>query len=444
MNSPVSLAIVGCGGMGRRHVHGLAELRAAERESGRSQALLLTAVIDRDPARAARLATEAESLLGLRPHVIDDLAVLASRGVATAVDVCTGTETHHSLGLAALDLGFDLLLEKPLAATIRGGRALITAAARTGRTLAVAENVRREPVNRLAHALIAAGILGEVRFVVDLVAGGGDSILLTPWRHDRRTGGILLDVGVHHADVIEYLAGPIDHVVGRLRLDEPLRHRRAQSPVASAEFYSAWHDDLPETAPANIDDVASALLAFANGAGGVWTIHQAAHGHPRASRTIFGATGSLDLPRDRSGHPAVLTLSDGRRFSGAEILPFLPDLTLPGIEAVIWGDPRLAHASLDFASIDRKLVAVELADFAAAIAGRHPPEVDGALGLRSMAILFAVAESHLHGGPVQIADVLTGDVHAYQDPIDTSLGLITVDHSNAILRAVVPHQAAPE
>jgi hypothetical protein len=42
-----------------------------------------------------------------------------------------------------------------------------------------------------------------------------------------------------------------------------------------------------------------------------------------------------------------------------------------------------------------------------------------------MAAIFAVAESHVAGAPVSIDAVLSGDIHAYQDPIDAALGLLT-------------------
>ena len=419
----VELAIVGCGGMGRRHVHGLAELRRALGGRDDVAPLSLTVVIDRDPDRAAALAGEAETLLGQRPLIRDDLEAVAREGSANAVDICTATESHHILGVAAARAGFHLFIEKPLAATIRGATAIIAAARDAKLTLGVAENIRREPVNRLVRALIEAGAIGEIRFVLDLSFGGGDAILLTPWRHRRLTGGTLLDVAVHNGDVIEYLAGPVASVTGAIRLDEPTRRRPARMPVASAAFYEGWQADLPERVEADAPDVGFALLSFASGASGQWTIHQAAHGQKRSLRTIYGSTGSIELPPDRSGQAPVLVTGTGECITGDDLLHLLPDYALPPVEAAIWGSSRLAHTAGDFAEIDRRLVAIELHDFAQAVATNASPEVNGEDGRRNIALFYAIAESAAAGEPVAVEAVARGAVHTYQDDIDTDLGL---------------------
>lgn len=420
----VALAIVGCGGMGRRHIHGLAELREALARIGEQSPLRLTTVIDTVADRANALADEAEAMLGERPLIRQGLDQVATEGFASAVDLCTATESHHPLGVAALNCGLHLFVEKPLAVTIRGASAVIAAAQGANRTLGIAENVRREPVNRFTRALIEAGAIGDVRFVLDLSVSGGDAILLTPWRHRRITGGVLLDVAVHNADVIEYLAGPVDSVTGTVRLDEPVRHRRERVPVPSAAFYAGWHREVPDRFEANAHDVGMALLSFASSAAGQWTIHRAGHGQPRSVRAIYGSMGSIELPADRSGGVPILVSDDGARISGDDLLTLLPDYELPPVEAAIWGSPQRSHFAGDFAAIDRRLVAVELHDFARAVATGSPPEVDGEGGRRNMALVYAVTESAVARRPVTVEAVARGEVHAYQDVIDLELGLL--------------------
>lgn len=420
----LTLAIVGCGGMGRRHVHGLAELRDALSRQGEQSPLRLTVVIDSDPDRASALADEAEMLLGERPVIRHELEQVATEALAVAADICTGTDSHHQLGLAALACGLHVFVEKPLAATIRGAKAMIAAARDSQLTLGVAENVRREPVHRLARALISAGVIGDIRFVLDASFSGADAILLTPWRHRRLTGGVLLDIAVHSGDVIEYLAGPVETVSGMIRLDEPVRYRREQIPVASAAFYSAWIDELPETYAADAEDVAVSLLSFASGAAGQWTIHRAAHGQPQSLRTIYGSSGSLTLPPERSGGDALLVTSEGEQIAGEKLLSLLPNYELSPVEAAVWGGRRLAAYDGDFQAIDRRLVAVELHDFARAVATNSAPEVDGAGGLRNMALAYAIAESAVAGHPVAVESIVSGTHHAYQDHLDIQLGLL--------------------
>src|SRR3954469_8260289 len=64
MSDPVRLAIVGCGGMGRRHLAGLAELLRTEYNN-----VQLVAVCDPNQTNAEDLAVEAAELLGERPTV---------------------------------------------------------------------------------------------------------------------------------------------------------------------------------------------------------------------------------------------------------------------------------------------------------------------------------------------------------------------------------------
>lgn len=414
----ISLALVGCGGMGRRHVFGLQKLKEVLPKTNDAYSIELVAAIDRDPARATRLAEEAERLLGRRPTLFSDLEQALSSGIAECFDICTGSESHHGLGLAVLQAGAHLFIEKPLTSTILGATRLIEVSERTSRKLAVAENVRREPVNRYARALIQAGVIGELRFVLDYSFSGGNSILLTPWRHHRQTGGPLLDVGVHTGDVIEYLGGPVTAVSGRIKLDETTR-LRTTSPVKSAPFYEPWEEELPASTLADAEDVATGVLQFASGALGQWTIHQAAHGQARSARIIYGSEGSIELPPDRSGGPLALVTDTGRTHSAT----VLPDYRLDPFEAAVWGDPGLTHATGDFAEIDRSLLAIEFNDFARAVRTNRKPEVDGRDGRRNMALVYSLIESSVAGEPVAVDDVEHGRSRSYQQDLDRSLGL---------------------
>ena len=106
---------------------------------------------------------------------------------------------------------------------------MITKAQETGCVLSVAENYRRDPVNRLAKALINAGVIGRPRLMQQIAIGGGDGMLISVWRHQKNASGVLLDVGVHFADIMEYFLGEADTAYAQTRLHEPIRkkpHRR--------------------------------------------------------------------------------------------------------------------------------------------------------------------------------------------------------------------------
>ena len=100
------------------------------------------------------------------------------------------------------------MVEKPLALTIRGCNRVIAAAERSGKLLSVAENFRRDPMNRLVRAMLDAGVIGAPQSILETSVHGRDHILITPWRHQKLSGTITLDAGVHNADILHYYFGP--------------------------------------------------------------------------------------------------------------------------------------------------------------------------------------------------------------------------------------------
>ena len=190
----IELAIVGCGGMGGRHLLGLNELCT----SGMCN-VELVAACDLRVDNAEYLADQAEKLLGRRPLVFKDMAAMvAALPNLDAVDITTDSGSHHRVAPAALELGLHVLCEKPMALTIRGCNLIIEAWKRSGKVLSVAENYRRDPMNRLVRALLDKGVIGQPYAVFDIGVGGGNQIIILPWRHYKNVGGILIDAGVHN------------------------------------------------------------------------------------------------------------------------------------------------------------------------------------------------------------------------------------------------------
>ena len=343
---------------------------------------------------------------------------MAASGAVEAVDITTGTESHADLCCAALERGLHVLVEKPLAVTVAECLRVQRAAERAGRVVAVAEQVRREAAHRLARAAIESGLIGDVRLVIDQACAGGDAILLTPWRHRKFTGGTLLDVMVHTADLIEYLAGRVDRVAGRIRLAEPVRRSRGDAgPVRSASYYETWAAELPREFAADAEDEAAAVLQFQSGALGTWTTSQAAHGEASRARWIYGSRGSLRMPPDRSGASPVFTPDRGPALEGQALVDAVPSYRLDELSAAVYGGARHVPSELPFPLIDHKLVAIELGDFADAVRRHRAPEVDAAEGTRNIALVWAVCEASVAGGWMDVAEVERGERTAYQDTL---------------------------
>ena len=415
---PIRLAIVGCGGMGRRHLAGLAELvRTGE------STVALVAVCDLNRRNAEDLAAEAHALLGGRPAVFTDTAAMAREvDGLEAADCATDTASHHAVAADLLDLGLHTLCEKPLGLTVRGCKRVIAAAERSGKVLSVAENFRRDPMNRLVRALLDDGAIGDRQLILETSVGGRDTLAITPWRHQKLTGTIPLDAGVHNADILQYYFGDASSAFGQTRLYERTRHVR--DTAGPGGFYEKWAATLPASVEATGEDAIFGMVTFANGALGHWVQHHAGHGDPFVHRTVFGTRGSIAAPGDRNGRPVRLVLDDGTDVSDERVLDYAPSYRLDPVAATLFGGERPWTYDLDFPTIDRTLVALEYAELAACIRDGAAPEVDGAVALRAVALVYALFESQVAGRPVTIAEVESGAVDAYQREIDVHYGLV--------------------
>jgi predicted dehydrogenase len=389
--------------MGQRHIKGLHKLQSI----GQQQFELVGVcdVMSDSAASAAQLASE---LLGTTPTAHSSLDEM--RGIHSGLDaiiITTAPDTHAAIGVGALDHGVHVMVEKPVALTVSQGQRLVEAAARNRRTLAVAENYRRDPLNRLARAVIESGALGSIYLVVQSSSGAGEKVIITPWRHRRSSGGIVVDMGIHYADLLEYFLGPITHVFGFNSIVDKRRLDDA----------GKWHD-------VDAEDLSVGVVQFQSGAIGNWLIDLAGRGQGHFTRMVYGTGGTLSVPHDRSGNELQLTVrrdSRDKRLTSDETLALVPDFRLDDVTTSLFGSDRLTSYDLPFADVDANLLAIEQDDFARAIQDDRPPEVDGAFGLRSLAIAYGFMDAERLGRAVEINTLLSGRDGPYQAEIDAML-----------------------
>jgi predicted dehydrogenase len=140
----IRVAVVGVGDFGRNHVRVWREIPEAE----------LVGVVDADAGRAARVAAE----FGTR--VLDGLDELAGR--VDAVCLAVPTVEHARIGCRLLEQGIDLLVEKPMAASLAEADALLAAAQRGGRILQVGHLERFNPAVVAAEGIVTRPLFFEV------------------------------------------------------------------------------------------------------------------------------------------------------------------------------------------------------------------------------------------------------------------------------------------
>ncbi len=417
MAEMVKLALVGCGGMGRRHLRGITRLAASSLAN-----LELVAVCDLNDDNAQYLADEAHELLGHRPRVYNDLALMVREiDDLRAASVTTDASSHHVVAPACLELGLNVLCEKPIAVTMRGANRVIDAASKANRVLSVAENFRRDPINRLARALLDDGAIGTPRFMLETSIGGRDGIMITPWRHMKHTGSITLDVGVHNADILRYYMGEFGSVYGESRQHE--KTRRNTGSTGPGGFYGRWSGGYPDQIEPTGEDALYAFISFENGAIGQWIQEHAGHGLPQRGRHVYGSTGSLECPGDRNGRPIKLHLDDGTVIEDERILNYAPSYRLSPLAAEIFGGERVWTYSLDFNDTDSRILALEYHELGQCILTGESPEVTGEQARADVALAYAPIDAGRLGRPVTLDELISGQVGAYQSEVDELLGI---------------------
>ena len=406
----IRIALVGCGGMGTRHLYGLAELSKTPFAN-----VELAAVCDIRPENAELAAGEAEKLLGARPQVFTDLERMARQVPDLhAVDVVVDPGYHHTVACQALDLGLHVMVEKPLAITVRGCHRIIEAARRNDRILSVAENFRRDPSARLVRHLIDGGAIGRPYMAFYHSLSPGDDVFITPWRHDKERGGLLLDLAVHFTDLIRYQLGDIDQVHGHVSLAMPVR-RRPGGIDSPYEFYQRRHSAMEEEVRATAEDSSMATLRMASGAMVSWVVGLGGHGGC-GGQAILGDRGALKSFGNRGGR-AALQAAGQQEKSHEQLVAESPGFEL---------EPLAAHffpEGVATADIDWKLLALEYFELGEAILKGRTVEVDGAEGMKAVAAVYAIFESSRLGRAVTMREVENAEVYEYQAGIDAALNL---------------------
>ncbi len=148
-----------------------------------------------DPDPAARARAAAYNLPAER-RVADFRSVLDRVEV---VDVLTSTPDHFPVCAAALEAGRDVFCEKPLTLSLDDAERLAVLVETTGRILQIGYYFRHHPLFRHARERVAAGDLGELRYLSGTFAG---------FKRARADMGVTASDAVHFLDYFNWLAGP--------------------------------------------------------------------------------------------------------------------------------------------------------------------------------------------------------------------------------------------
>jgi len=140
----IRVAVVGTGEFGRNHVRVYREMKGVE----------LAGIFDRDGARATTIAQE------FATHAFNGLEEL--RGAVDAATVAVPTVSHAEVGCRLMEMGLDVLVEKPMASTLAEADALLEAASRYARILQVGHVERFNPAVLAVEPVVDRPLFFEV------------------------------------------------------------------------------------------------------------------------------------------------------------------------------------------------------------------------------------------------------------------------------------------
>jgi len=370
-SSPLfSVAIVGCGVIGRTHVDAVLALADVRIE----------ALIDVSEERSTALADSVAHRTGARPSTYATIAdFAASEAVAQLIVIATPSGLHVDQAIAALETGAHVLIEKPLDVDLARARRLAVAAeiARDrGQVCSVVSQHRFDPDSRILHEEIEAGRLGRLTSAVATV----------PWWRSQRYydsgdwrgtwaldgGGALMNQGVHTLDLLLWFLG------------RPV--------TVSAEIALLAHDDV------EVEDTVVATIRFDSGALAV--VHATTAGYPGLAvrLTVLGARGSAVIEGDNLVYIHVASgdgVADmGMQGRGNQLDSFVGPR-----------EPSTTVDATEFALGHQR----QYEDLLAAIRDGHQPRVTVDDAILALATVRAVYVSAILGRSVEVQEVLAGE-----------------------------------
>lgn len=268
MGHPLRLGLAGYGLVGRRHATAISMAPGIE----------LAAVVDPDAASSAAANADGYALFS-------DLEKALDSGLDGMI-LATPNALHVEQARICVKAGCPVLIEKPIATFASAAMALISEAERRKVPILVGHHRRHNPIIHRAKQIIEEGEIGEIRALqATCWFYKPDSYFETaPWRRQSGAGPVAVNL-VHDVDLMRHLCGEVSSVRAVAR---------------------------PSRRGSENEDVASALLEFANGAVGTitvsdsiaspWSWEMTSGENPIYPRTggscylIGGSQGSLSLP----------------------------------------------------------------------------------------------------------------------------------------------------
>ena len=194
MEKSLRAAVIGMGGVAPMHTQGLAAL-----------GITIAAVCDKDAPRAQQAGLEYDA------RAFTDYQEMLAAGGFEVLHICLPHFLHAPVAIDALNAGYHVLCEKPIATTVADGEAMLAAAQKNKRVLSVIFQNRFNPGTVLVKEALDAGVLGVIKSGWLRVNWfrDADYYASSDWRGRRATegGGVLINQSIHTFDLMNYFLG---------------------------------------------------------------------------------------------------------------------------------------------------------------------------------------------------------------------------------------------
>ncbi len=358
-------ALVGAGVIGTHHGRVMSSL---------ADQIELVAVVDHKLARAERLAglRGGKSFTSLS-DALDDVDI-------DVVVVCTPTGAHGEVAIEALAAGKHVIIEKPAEVTVEQTDRIIEAQRAAGTTVAVISQHRFDRATEVTLAAIRNGELGRVTSGIASIDWwrGQTYYDSGDWRGTWALdgGGALMNQGVHTVDL---LVAALGRPVEVFAYTGTLAHERIET-----------------------EDVAVAVVKFANGALGVLHASTAAYPGLSARLQVHGDRGSVVIENDEFSfvHLTPVGTEPDEKLMGSagKEINQVEDYRLPA-DGSGEGSGTAGRDPGQLSDAHR----YQYEDFLAALHGKGEVRVGLAENRQSISVIVGAYESARTGQPVRLA-----------------------------------------
>ncbi len=144
--------------------------------------------------------------LGFTPNFYNSVETMIAAEKLDAVVITSPDFCHEANAVAALNNGVNVLIDKPLAITVKGCQNIIRAAEKAGKNIMMGFNLRHHAVLKKLKKIISEGTLGRVFLIENREFYDGGRTYMSRWnRLYAKSGGLWIHKGSHDFDIFNWL-----------------------------------------------------------------------------------------------------------------------------------------------------------------------------------------------------------------------------------------------